>query len=763
MEPVKIREFKGLVTNIDTKDANPEYLKEAKNVVFYPGMLKTQYCNLASAVQLPSGLDGLILWYGKIFLDDDKFGNRYNGQEILSVYSEGSQMYQLLVEKIIEAEDYYEYRFHFHNGQSWTILPDKYNLFRDYTKGSQDAIVLNTDGVVKIFLPHESLWLGKISRQYWNNLTGVNEIVIDRLVEPYAEENKRATVEYQAEFLTKGIIEVYNCKFIYVRDCPDRFNRLDARPAFYRLVDADGKIINNAGLGVFLDNFEDDKIKYTKTSLEYYEDTTLWILKVTQDVVGIVGCQVEFQSIRYLSHFGLGSHDDNGWDTMRKEDFDVPFSFESPGGLTIPIAGITRNHEFIEIVITALFDTTEFVLSYAKIPVKFKRGENSDKYAVRFHSISITSSPRITGIGFYVRKGNEIDFEQFKFFNLVSKREIYLKQFFLNARSPNGFYLTQQIGILFEPSKHKVLTGFSDYREVSGVAYALKNNKIYYPTVGNGMVSNDVFYPTFWIPGFYAERILKLTDVGKFLGVHTTRGLEPVITSDSRTGTFLFSIKDAMGFVAERKEAITEAFDAVIMLTKRGIFVTNGNQDISVSQEIDDVIERTYQNGFIHVDEINKILYYFISNEDTGYYYDYQQKKWSQITFPQGIIRKVFEGLNNEKYLLIDNKLYKLIFNKKGTASIKTHLINLQESNLLKCLERITIDFQGIIKVNGRTETAETREVKSFWIRLDRRIPSETFEVAAELYDDTTIYGIEFEYDIIGERKGDIEEPIQTL
>jgi hypothetical protein len=312
------------------------------------------------------------------------------------------------------------------------------------------------------------------------------------------------------------------------------------------------------------------------------------------------------------------------------------------------------------------------------------------------------------------------------------------------------------MGTIFNEYTHKLMTVFNDYTMVNGISYGLAENKVYYPAVANGSISEAIFYSTSVIRNITAKRIIRLSNVKEVLTVHTKNELKFVIAQDSGIGEFLFAIQDGAGYGIENREAVFESPDGVFILTKQGIFLTTPQDDVLLSEPINDIIEDNYESGGLVYDSKNKELWFYVIGTDEIYVYSFVHRKWASrdiigwdTNTGTGIIERIFVNQNGEIIVLVSGSLFKAYETTFGTAIVGTHEVDFGDIESWKQFQYQMVDYEGTVKFGDEQYSSGSRTEQKFPITVDIRYPVKKISTSIRMINASKLYAIEYSYDLV--------------
>lgn len=402
----------------------------------------------------------------------------------------------------------------------------------------------------------------------------------------------------------------------------------------------------------------------------------------------------------------------------------------------------------IEFVLTyTINEYDEYVIYYKEM--QFLSANYFLKVSNLFDSLSqnIADDPRISGISLYVRTNKKDDFEQILFIPLLNgKPQELSNDYYFSQAHLNGFYLSQTIGTVYSPSTYKPIKDFTDYIEIDGIAYAIYNQRVYFPAIGKGQILNGTFYD--YIPEVEGDL---LSDINGTLGVFGNQ-LKLVVAQDSREGYLLFSIKDKMNFKIRDQYDLATSPEGIIIHTKRGIYVTNGYERKLISEQINNIVEKNFDTGNIFYHRTEDILFYSYIDDKGNYFtfkFDFVYGNWSEVK--DGISGKLTFNEDGIIHFLDEErgKVYKLDKTNNVYSVIRTPNVDLDYPFLGKNLIYIDVDFEGKLNYENYKVTHTKRMTARLGVPVSKRIPNAL--IGARFIFKGKIYSIDIYYDAIGE------------
>lgn len=343
----------------------------------------------------------------------------------------------------------------------------------------------------------------------------------------------------------------------------------------------------------------------------------------------------------------------------------------------------------------------------------------------------------------------EVDFVYGKMIYSIAEDGTIFKH--LLYQDLTGVYALQTLN---KPSNTTNLSlSIDDYFEFSGAPIILNRGILHYGTLGNGKYM-PVFYDSNFVPGIqgrmfvYINGTLGIVDVDRII----------MLSIVAQEGVLLFSKKDEVGFVVKDKYDIAETPDGVILHTRHGIFATNGQEMISLSEPINDIIKQRWENGNIFYDTYDKTLWYLA--DGFVYLYDFTYQTWKRINLieePGVKFTSFYTDQSNKKYLVADKTVVQ-VKEMESDCRIQYHKTHFNELGVKKKLLGIKFDLDGTLSWDGKIITTnDKREVKKLCSKIDDMVPKDFIELGFNLSANTKLYGFELTLDI--EKDGD-EYPV---
>lgn len=210
MPKIKIKNWKGIYTNIDENDNSFEYAKASVNFKHSRGVLTFEDRNL-SEYELPE-IDSSLSsynweWETGIYctLLNDPFkelptAKKYNCLVVIAKAEDSGTYHRLIYLKNLTDDSIWYELSKQGNADGLNIFIPNHNGSGSFegsyfsTTIDGEAFFRVEDGKLKIFLPHDAFWVGRLERQLYFkgevlDVLKTNQWYIDRLQEPFDEKN----------------------------------------------------------------------------------------------------------------------------------------------------------------------------------------------------------------------------------------------------------------------------------------------------------------------------------------------------------------------------------------------------------------------------------------------------------------------------------------------------------------------------------------------------------------------------------------------
>lgn len=560
-----------------------------------------------------------------------------------------------------------------------------------------EAFILQGSGVAKIYMPHDSFWLGYIDRNlkvssnitdtliYTNRFSPlVSTLYFDRLVEQptFISSNtevdgdnnilcaieRRIGLDVDIETIdddSEVIVESNNnFKFIFRREenwDEDRGTGSTKTVRIYNAIYQGGEKDGESILCPFLSSYPGGSsyewVFYKYGGVSGNDGT--WLIPT--DLIKAVeqsGGDIPYKDIKhnpYISNNGqqLNTPYINFYRMTKSQIEDTNYVYILEKGNTEE-GGFPSGTKETNIVVTVKYDNvSELIVSHQVISYE---GEKA-KYGI-YGSIKLPLdfNRRLTKIRFYIKNQDLLDYTLVKEIDLLSEDEqLYSRFLILNSDvEGSGVTLSSQIAFAFDEKYkeyYKLLTGLTSVATSKDVSLATKYgdyNNVYFNVLGGGNLQTDIFY---------IGNILRLTPRGNlvcvvalennFLVVDTFSS--QLIRPDIIETSLIFSPQATIEFGLLHRGQIAEVQGGIVILTEAGVFVTNGYDKKWLSEEINNIIKERYNgNSRIEYNPLLKEIYFYNVNENlsiggsNGYYrYTFERDKWEFITIGNYYLKEI--------------------------------------------------------------------------------------------------------------------------
>jgi len=672
MDRIRIEEFRGLYTNADEADLNPQYQVDSINLRQRAGYVESEGYTAKRIGSVEN-----IIFSEEVELDADRQGIKLEDDELIPFYS---QSFERLL--LVQNE-----RLNVYLGEENIGKTD-----------SEIIKLVNNEGIVKVLTKDGTIyWIGNISR-YYRLGDGAITFVKKKIMVPYIDLESQVTSFFN--YTTSSLTEI--------RDVFFTFEGIDI--AGTTIIFEFNVYFSEANEFYKRVRLAQNQVDPTMLELpewfreEYNPKGSSWGVVAPNNLISLQG----FLDLDITLNYQWNAAD-YGFD---KISFDV-----------LVTCKYDDNDEYVVFTQTI---RTEFAPKYL-ITGKVKLKQQFNK--------------RVTSINVYLRFRKDDDYELASTLNFtLGKIYTNYENLIITSLSPSGVFLSQMIGAVYDKRTYKPIVKFEDYIELSGVSYSLYQSRVYHASVGGGKVMKGVFYD--YIPEVQGKF---LVDVNGSLGVFDKQ-LTLVVPQDSGEGFLLFSEKDKMSFDVKDQYDFTVSPEGILIHTSRGIYATNGYERKLISEPINNIVEKNFDNGNIFYNQNDEMLFY-VSNGGV-YRYDFVYDQWTQLSIVT--TGKFFFGKKGEIYAYEDGILYQLTKDFNVLSKIRTPENDLEYPSILKSILYVIVDFEGELIHNYSIRHTKRKTVQ-LGVPIDSRVPRNT--VGTELYFKGKIYSIEIYYDIVGEMR----------
>jgi hypothetical protein len=793
---IPVRSFNGLYTNIDATDKAKEYFPVYKNIRTYPGFIEAKKLLLSKASNdIPVG--HIFVYQDVVFLDNDKYSNYLDGIELKNNYIQNIKKYDFRI-------TYNEGKYYF-----WTRLFGTTNWLSVYGDQSplpdiagQYPITINEDGILKILFKSRAIWIGRVTRYYFlfNGQQGQVTASEDRffafpLVENFSTDNIGAlfNAEIETQYSLPTTVEVrgtvkFPTFYFYHSGVSQEFNFVGIE-----LKDLNGNTVlfsNDSGmllLGKVVNAVQN------KFYIVFWKGHT----DINPHPAGNPNPNIQmYWKVKPGTGFngtdiwhGTGNFNDpSQWVFFEtNSNFDMPDLalswIQSPLFVNLTQANLENKFKAgddIEILTTVIIDNNEYPINLQKL------SDSISDFVVKIvpNSLNILNNyKKKTSCNIYIRYTTSLievtnkDFELAYSIPFTFSKPTYFP-LYLNSLSPNGIFLTQMIGKFFNPTTYKIITNPDDYTTVGGVSYVIKNSNVYYPAVGGGNILNNVFYYENFIPGVEGQFI---TSMGSNLGIFAKNKEEfTMVDFQPVESSMIFYIKDTASYKIRDYYDMIETNEGTILNLREGIVLTNGYNRTTISEQINDIIEKNYDTSTIFFNSYLKHLYY---HSNAGLYmYDFRTQVWNQFELPQESnfknVKRLYgdiaptadmaivdyiEDYEGNFYFVTASSVWKVELVDSGLTDkpgyLRISLIDASEMNINKVINWLSFDCEKAVieatfkakgkayRIGNQAKSTNVRTISYLQNILKYRIPIS--QLSIDIKFQGRINNIELDIDVI--------------
>lgn len=723
MPQIKINQFKGLSSYLDISDLDLSYASEFRNVIVYPGYIKSADIKFDELQNNFISDTEKIITSQYVFIEEDIYSNYLSDGELINNYTPATIKILLTITKNKSNNTYFFYSnnrkldFHY-NGQA-----------------NEFPLIVNENGIAKIFFKHKTFYLTILNRlrlTYDNQITQSFEdvgLVVLPLIHSYDRNNfnlfKTTPIDKSTSFIVNATVtNVYDTIYDY-----EGLWQVKALELSYN-----GRKIQYPGKNGYFNIFK-VITRMSSTNLEVKEGYAIW----EGHKQWIINLPDFGYDLKYGS--GLLFIDSNGelkesWSGIKfyfieKNEFDnfinKTFQVDLHKISTFDNSLLFGTNTKCEFVTTIETINGEFVYNSFELD-----SQPASEYSIKIEPLSFASLPKdVIAVHLYFgykeileeeSKLNTFQHQKVLSFPLVTGRT---KEdvFFINKMTPTGIYLFQTIGTEFNKYDYKILDSFDYYKTIGGISFAIKNNTVYYPAVGFGQVQNNIFYSHNYIPHI---KSFLITNIKNRIGLFEI-GKEKLTIIDYSPveGQMIFQIAGSYQYKVKNYSDIIESAEGIIINTYEGIFIVTDEGRISISNVVTDIIRRNYENSIIYYNEKLKELYYF--SDECTLLYRFETQSWTKLTALENYkIVKIFDDYEGKLYIIADKisdntRVFGTINYQEAEGLIEYNNITLNEIASYKILEALAFDYKGRISFINRNIESNNRNTDIIYNPLENR------------------------------------------
>ncbi|MDP4194808.1 MAG: hypothetical protein Q8940_07155 [Bacteroidota bacterium] len=792
---VKLTEFNGLYTNIDENDLKFELFRESVNFRHEQGFAQFEphtFVKFDRCFPLPEGYrweKGCIATLTSDPLSESMDIKSYEVFVMVCIKNHmiSGEMYY---DRKIFMSEYGSDVFYGLFSEDKNPLPNCKIKQADLCEFQMDQEVhfLNVDGVLKIYLPHMSFWLGRLERTlYKADLSfpnPINGFYFDRLVEPY--DPLLLYTSYDNGDMTKPLcypgrriglsctISIDDNQTSTVNERPIDVTYQGTRRGHttgigsawfthyvFSLVDKDSgeiispyQIIGNTLYTIppYQQYFE----VYPQSDMD-----SCWFYKQKDAEIMLIptgyNSFIKFADGNKLSDlYGVLT------DPIVQDDTEVTGSFywisfaqfqadvTSRGmvyyGEVISSSGFENTIKSFDILATATLDNKSEIIIYKNT---LATQTTQPYFAIKVSNCYLAqdSNARITKLRFYIKALSYLDYKLAKTFDFLDPKCSSIVNFYIYSSAVEDIMLTQMIGFAFDKKSEKyyrLLTGLRDIAYERGYSLSLSSTNIssvYYSAIGQGKLMTDIFYSTSIVERLGLNKVNAISSTnGKFIAMDSYKSSVISVSGDNVEP--VIDIVDDLEYGVKSKKDVAKTQTGLVINTLKGIFMTNGFEKQKISEPINDIVEVNFSSGYIYYNPIKQELIYFPYATDKPYRYRFERQKWEQINY-QGTeaeyftVKSYMYDSGGLELLMGDDIYIRSGYNALPSGMLTTSFSDLGEATMDKLLNYISLDMTGKVTLFIRMDdnvvgyTFETSQRKTLELRMtkDNRFPFEKFHL----------------------------------
>jgi hypothetical protein len=683
--------------------------------------------------------------------------------------------------------------------------PDiRYHGYFFTTAIDRDVFVFENEGSLRIYMPHDCFWFGKITRtaKFAYPEVTTDQYCFDRILEPYHNGvsliggtfpdyetgvDCRASINFPYTIVTTGSVIADPVTLTYAQPSVDYSLKLivagQPYPAdvlthsWYGVRDSKGnnipwsKLVAPLNRALFIGLIDENihlafKLSTTEIAFhsEYFANITVKN-RLNGSIVDISARYAAWITIEYDGDpvYGYLNPAGGGFYVFTIEEIRSAFLFEYAGVQEMSAVGFDPIYTKLYLIFTAQFDNREEVVLVKRL---VDVNNNSSPWGLMLDTPQLPSdnNKRITRYFIYLKFDKEDDYEQYREFIVSEDTLIETFQSFITTLDVTGKYLSQTIGFTFTEDKDRygVENKFLDFTINNGFGYALYANdqlNVYHSAYGRGKIMPDLFYPDNMIEIKGVTSVKKLLNVGNHLGL-VTNVKTLLIQTQAVDGSLIFETFDTIPFGIDQREDAVEVQGGAIIKTREGIFYTDGYQiRDKVSEFIDDLVRAG--TGKIYYNPVKHELYWIYSTSPVKYIrYRFDEKVWETLhkIQPSGLVDLIIDPEGSLNFITTTSVYLEDVSSLDFNGYLKSGQTDIGHPELDKYLDEIYIDGKGFINVSvyGDGILIGTfnhggidRTNKKYFYPLSNRFPFvklhieiQSADVTAELYDITLMIDV---------------------
>ncbi|NPV12720.1 MAG: hypothetical protein HPY57_13115 [Ignavibacteria bacterium] len=752
MPDIKINKFRGLLTDVNDSEASLEFSEYIDALILENRIEAKKY-----VLEELDSFDENILDLQEIVLDEDKYACQLKSNEFKNTYQYDPQRYLLIA-------------------HSNKIVIKNNNLTQEFPIEGNYRRAVNHEGKVYILTDKKFYVLKRIRRYKFPVLRRYENI---ELVEYYPEPTFLDGV--QVSFLPKTTVTILDTEVTVSVDQLE----LVYYPYNNGLVKFNGKVhlfkngekINSLHfdlelVGVYIVNTPTLTVAKQTVRLEYPINN--WNLKFKLQNGGELELNqvlINFVNID-KNYFNLTSVNDPVYGTIVRVGFkgdlvtmyNILKSIKDNPNLVhkanihietdyskYPYSERLINSPYLEkeVYITYLLDDNTELL-YKKYKTEIENNPFVIEVLIPIYNELLYK--HIIAIRVYIKMDPDTQPEMVANFNIFDKDNIpqYLfittfvdfypnidklakRRLIADKYSLSGIYLTQTLGVYDkEPIKH-----FDDITVIKDVPFVTKANKIYYPVIGNGVITK-AFYNI--IPQVEGNLLL---NINNDLGVYYNNVLT-VIHISNEDELLFFVEKDRISLIINDYKDYLEIPEGLLILSSKGLYLYNTQNIVDITEYMSELIKEKYGNLNVTFNPLKEEI--ILIENNVLYIYDPKAKTWRLNTLRDAVKNIVY----TEQYGLTavsSNKLYQLKLIPE-VCKIRSKKINLNEPYVRFKVNSIVFDGKGKAKVYiNNKEYKLDLENKRLDIPIRDRVFNKYIQYEIELEPDTVLNTVSINYE----------------
>jgi hypothetical protein len=773
MLPVKIKKFNGLYTNYDPNDLSLEVFVQSDNFKHTKGKL----------IPIPEHLT-------EGFLPDvDQFHNEAPGTWSLEKYA----IIDITNDPLEEMASYAIFRVHFaifkrsyiesgttyyvrscwfreEDSPSWYELSNEGNYSTNiYLKSFDDSetdphlrygpyflttnidgkvFISEHDGILKIFMPHDCFWFGKIKRtnkmlrteksydmyyfdrliDKWNG--GIPGITYDFNLDVINTNDYRGSFDSILTVVTSGSVVADTTTVYYGGYEETTIAQVGSPFAHYRIhawnavYDSKGNVISWGDLvgpaiysqyhnGSYTRHwgFKDYGLgsTYVRFHKEYFDDRLAVYNRSTGAAINMA---VYFDPtasvlVQRADAGYVGVTNNAGWYVFPAANIVNgvwEIRYEGISLISDPDVGFPASYTEAWIIMTVQLDNRE---EYVVVKRRVNVLNTNLVWAYRMDEsyVPLDNNARVTRYFLYLKFAKDDDYEQYKEFICNEDTLSSLPGTYITQLDKTGKFLSQTIGFTFTEDKdnYGIQQRFSDYIVNNGFGYALYANdplNVYHSAYGRGKIMPDLFYPDSRIDVEGVSFVKKLIPIGIHLGL-ITNIKTVLISTQAVDSTLVFETFDILAYGIEDREDALEVQGGAIIKTREGIFYTDGYQIRDKISEFIDNLVRT-GTGKIYYNPVKHELYWIYSTSPVKYIrYRFEEKVWETLhkIQAQGLVDLIVSPEGSVGFITDDVLFLEDLNSLDFEGYAKTVETDLAHPETDKYLDEVIVDAKGSFNI----------------------------------------------------------------